>query len=417
MSVENNLTSKNIELARNHPEFQKRHEREQTLVAPTPELFDAFRASALPYEQRYISHPDEEFSLRVRAVYTPEGTTYTATLKTNGEMDNSMLDRLEIPAPITRETYEYYAQSPDFPVVRFLRAEPLPGLSVDFIEGLDLPQVEYEAVGDAPEHSFVSLIKSGLIDRSDDPSVRKEIIAHQLHGKETLKPTGETLETFARRVAGEMVAHYVLGNDQVVTGISGLSGSGKSSAVAEIQDIITNTYGEAMRPLVVSTDDYHRGFDWFARKYEAQPINWDDPAGYDLESLAGDLQKLKNGEPITRRHFDFDLQETVYDGEALPSPFVIVEGLFAGNEALDDSRQLHFEMPVGIATAIGRDVRRLILENRANDSIATPEDRLRYVLEVALPTYLDQKKPKHSSFSASSRPLAERAFMLSMLPE
>ncbi len=108
-------------------------------------------------------------------------------------------------------------------------------------------------------------------------------------------------------------------------------------------------------------------------------------------------------------------ERVVVDGEINPSPFVIVEGLYAGSPDLREVRNLHYEMPTSIATSIGRDIRRLLIENRANGSIGTPEDRLKYVMEIALPTYLKQKRPRANSFSMHSRPLAERAFMLDQL--
>jgi len=413
--VEKNVTQKNIEQARNHPEFMKRREREQTLVASTPDLLEVFRPSAIPYESVYISHPNEEFSLRVRAVYGPDGVNYSATLKDEGEMVGDALDRLEIPTEISEEAYNYYANAPQFPSVKFLRAEPLPDLAIDFIEEIELPQVEYESAAGDPEPAFVTLLKKGLVDMSDDKSVRKEIIAHRLHGNEVLAPSGENLEDFAKRVFDNMVATYTMGHKQVVVGLSGMSGSGKSTAVRALQERFSETFGKEFEPIVLSSDDYHRGKKWLESTYGAPWTNWDDPKVYDTAELAEDIARLADGQPILRKHFDFATEEVVYDEEIQPSPFVIVEGLYAGSPDLKAVRQLHYEVPTGIATSIGRDVRRLVLENRANGSIATPEARLRYCLEIALPTYLAQERPTRNSFSGHGRPLAERAFMLEKL--
>lgn len=415
--VEKEITRNNVEQARNNPEFQKRREREQTLVAPTPELLDAFRASSVPYESAYLSHPDEEFSLRVRATYGPDGPCYSAALKDVGEMVGDALDRLEVSTEISEETYKRYAEDPQFPTVKFLRAEPLPGLAIDFIEGVGLPQVEYESsVGDE-EPAFVSLLKTGLIDMSHEKSVRKEIIAHQSHGNEKLTPSSETLEAFARRVFKDMVATYTMGYKQVVVGLSGMSGSGKSTAVRALKEQFSETFGDEFTPIVLSSDDYHRGKKWLEETYGAPWTNWDDPRVYNTAELAEDIAKLADNQPILRKHFDFSTEEVVYDEEITPQPFVIVEGLFAGSKDLQAVRQLHYEVPTGIATSVGRDIRRLVLENRANGSIATPEARLRYQLETALPTYLDQERPRRNSFAAYCRPLAERAFLLDRLTD
>ena len=413
--VGNEITRENIEQARNHAEFQRRQEREETLVATTPDFLDAFRPMATPYASTYLSHPDEEFSLRVQAEYTPEGVNYTATLKDKGVMSGDALERLEIPTEISAETYKYYSANPIFPEVKFLRAKPLKGLVVDFIEGKEMPQVEYESLATDEEPAFVGLLKSGLVNMSSDPSVRKEVIAHELHGTETLLPPEQTLENFAHRIFNDMVASYVAGYKQVVVGLSGMSGSGKSTAVRALEERFSETFGDEFKPIILSSDDYHRGKKWLEETYGAPWTNWDDPKVYNTAELAEDIARLGNDESILRKHFDFATEEVVYDEEIAPSPFVIIEGLFAGSPDLKDVRHLHYDVPTGIATSVGRDVRRLVLENRANGSIATPEARLRYQLEVALPTYLEQQRPGRNSFGAYYAPLAQRAFMLKKL--
>jgi uridine kinase len=413
--VEHELTRKNVESARNHPELLEYREREQTLVPTTPDFLDAFRSMTVPCESTYLSHPDEEFSLRVKVEYTPEGPVYSGTLKNEGEMVDGALDRFELETEISQEIYEYYLANPIFPDVKFLRARPLKNLAVDFIEGVEMPQVEHESLPGDEEVPFISLLKSGLVDMSDSPSVRKEVIAHRLHGSETLKPSGETLELFTDRVFKDMVATYTMGHNQVVVGLSGMSGSGKSTAVRALQEKFSETYGGEFTPVVLSTDDYHRGKKWLEETYGAPWTLWDDPRVYNTAELAEDIARLAGGESILRKHFDFLTEEVVYDEEIRPQPFIIVEGLYAGSPDLKDVRQLHYNVPTGIATSVGRDVRRLVLENRANGSIATPKARLRYQLEVAIPTYLEQSRPRGNSFAAHSRPLVERAFMLQML--
>jgi uridine kinase len=402
---------------REHPEFVRRREREQTHVAKSPDLLDVFRPQANPFHSVYLSHPDDEESLRVRAEYGPDGVRYTAALKYEGEMFDQALERPEIPVPdLSEAAFRFYESHGDFPDVKYLRAEPLAGLAIDFIDGRELPQVEYESERGQEEPSFVSVLKGGLDDHSDSPEVRKEFIAHQNFGRETLKPSGESNEAFVNRVMNRMVATYALGGKQVITGISGMSGSGKSTIVKQLAEKIAETFGEEYRPLIVSTDDYHRGKKWLEATYGAPWTNWDDPRVYDTAALADDLKLLADGQPIIRKHFDFASEEVVEDGIASPSPFVIVEGLYAGSPDLKDVRNLHFEVPTSLATSVARDIRRLVLENRANGSIGTLEDRLKYVLEVALPTYLSQERPVDNPMVAyPGAPMAQRAFMLKLL--
>jgi len=414
-SVEKEITQNNVELARKNPELQKLREREQTLTAPTPDLLDAFRPLATPIEGAYLSHPSEEFSLRVRAEYTNEGIVYSAALKDEGEMSGDALDRMEVPTEISKDAYEFYRAQPQFPDINFLRTKPLKGLAIDFIEGVEMPQVEYESELSDEEPAFVQLLKTGLVDMSSDPSVRKEVIAHRLHGSETLKPSGETIDAFAERMFKDMVATYTMGHKQVVVGVSGMSGSGKSTAVRILQEKFSETFGEEFTPVVLSSDDYHRGKKWLEDTYGAPWTNWDDPRVYNTAELASDIKRLADGDPIFHKHFDFATEEVMYDDIVAPSPFVIVEGLYAGSSDLKSIRTLHYEVPTSIATSIGRDVRRLVLEDRENGSIGGPGERLRYQLEVALPSYLEQEKPSRNSFAAYCRPLAERAFMLEKL--
>lgn len=416
LSLENELTRKNVELTRNHSEFQKRHELEKTYILLKTDFVEKYRQSAVPCESVYLSHPDEEFSLRVQAKYLPEGTVYTTTVKDRGEMNQGMLDRLELEAEISEETFNYYKNDGQFPSVKFLRSEAWPGLAIDFIEGTPYVQVEYEHDPTDPKVApLFRLIENDLVDMSDDPSVRKEHIAHRLYGKETLRPPEQSLDTFADRIFRDMVAQYVMGRKQVVVGIGGMSGSGKSSVVRKVQDMLTSSFGEEFQPITLSTDDYHRGKKWLEEHVASPWINWEKSIVYDTAALRNDLERLAANKSILRRHFDFDAEEIVWDEVVESAPFVVVEGLYAGSEDLDSVRHLFYEVPTNIATCVGRDGRRLILEDRANGAFSTPEERIAYDVTYGIPTYLEAKRELRNTYSASSRPLAERAFMLGAL--
>lgn len=238
---------------------------------------------------------------------------------------------------------------------------------------------------------------------------------YQARAHELLKQRSETFDRFTDKVAEDMAATYAMGPSVVVAGISGMSGSGKTTAAQMVADKLVGLFGEAYRPLVLSSDDYHKGRLWLEETYGAPWTNWDDPRVYDTAALGFDLELLRAGEPVMRRHFDFNVEETVEDGVEQSRPFVIVEGIFSGSPDLSAVRNLHYEVPTSPATSVGRDIRRLVLDNRANGSIGSPEARLRYQLETALPTYHEQQRPRKNVFPASARPLGERAFMLERL--
>lgn len=413
-SVEKMLTSKNIDLSLANPEFQRRQEIEQKFIASYPEQFAEYKEIATPIEQVYLSHPKDEFSLRVRAAYTESGPSYTATLKSDGEILNGQLHRLEVETEISADTFQQYSDNPNYPSVKKLRAEPAPGFTIDFIEGLETPLVEIE---NHPNGSteFSRTITESLKDVTEDIQYYNETLAHSKNGEREY--SHESIDNFAQRVVGDMIAQYSLGYERVTVGISGMSGSGKSSAVREIARALTEVMGDEFSPTVLSTDDYHRGKQWLEETYGAPWTNWDDPRVYNTAELAKDLRRRNNGEAIIKKHFDFDLEETVEDGIVEPGVFTIVEGVFAGSPDLQTVRQLHYEVPTSPAMSIGRDVRRLVLEGRANGSIGSPEDRLRYQLEVALPTYQEQQRPLRNVFAAQARPLAERAILLTRWSE
>lgn len=415
--VEKEINQRNFELSNNNPEFATRRERESKLVGMSPDVFDRYKHLGVPIEQTYISSPAEEFSLRVRCQYTPEGNIYTATLKDMGEVKNGARERLEIDTPISPEAYSFYAQNENYPTLKKLRTTLAEGVTIDYVEGYDLPIIEIETNDPVLRAGAMVLFGANEVeDRTGDTSLDSESLAHALAG-DTLANNPESLDNFSSRVAKEMVAQYVMGRKQVVVGLMGMSGSGKTTVTNAIKESITQNFGDEFAPIVVSTDDYHRGKNWLEATYGAPWTEWDDPRVYDTEALALDIAALESDLPIRKRHFDFETEEAVFDEALQPSPFVIVEGLYAGSADLKRVRHLHFALPTGIATSIGRDVRRLVIDNRANRAFPTPESRLRYQMESALPQFLKQEKPEAYHFSASVRPLANRAFMLGRLEE
>ncbi len=418
--VESKLTAENVERARNNPELEKLNETEHKLTPSNPDLLASlFKADAQAIEQLYLSTPDDEFSLRVRAQQTPEGIIYTSTQKTRGEIVGDALQRGEVETEISKEAFDYY-KGRNLPGVRKLRAEVMEGVHVDFYEDEDEPVVVEVEHKDPEIRAYLlkvmqDMVGGSLIDRSDDPSLTNEAIAFKHYER---KNTPESLDVFSERVLAEMVAHYVTGKQQVVVGLTGMSGSGKTTVTKAVQERIVELYGEAMRPIVISTDDYHFGKKKLEEVYGAPYTAWDAPETYNTAELAFDLERLAEGLPLVKRHFSFQTEEPEFEEEAFaPSPFVLIEGLYAGSKDLKEVRDIHFELPTGIATSVGRDVRRLVIDGRANRTFPTPQSRLRHQIEVALPTYLEQQKPERRGFSASVRPMGERAYMLALLSE
>jgi len=420
IELENNITKKNIEQARNAIEFEQRAEIEHKLVPESSDkLTQLFKAEARPIEQLYLSTPTDEFSLRLRCEYTEDGPLYTATLKDRGELSNGALKRTEITTPITEVAYRHY-QERGTPSLRKLRAEPFEGVTVDFHDDSLTPIIVEVEHADVEQRAILkeaieTLSETTLTDYSGSPLVESESLAYQQDKQEYSPRTPESLESFAHRVLSEMVAQHVSGRHQVVVGLTGMSGSGKTTVTKAISEHLVELYGEAYAPIILSTDDYHFGKNALEQRYGAPYTEWDDAKTYNTAELAEDLRRTAEGIPLMRRSFDFETEEPVLGEVVAPSPFIILEGLYASSKDLDSVRSLHFELPTSIATSIGRDVRRLVIESRANRVFPTPESRLRYQIETALPLYTSLERPPRNAFSASARPMAERAFMLHQL--
>lgn len=393
-NIESETTKRNFEHFKNTPEWEIRQEKERKLVPLDPHSLDRFKPFAYPLEQLYLSHPNDEFSLRLRAYCLQTGTEYTATLKDRGKPGKSGLHRLEVETEINKSAYEYFERLSIYPRLKKLRAEISNGVIVDFMDQFDAPLVEID------EGSDTSLLSGvALEDHSHNPLFLNESIAHRSQLVETLKPSDETIDQFAERIALQFETYYMAGISKVAIGISGMSGSGKSTAAQAIQQVLNERYGDEFTPVVVSTDDYHHGKNWLEKTYGAPWLNWDDPRVYNTKQMSEDLQAYLAGEPLLKRHFDFIKEEVVIDEVIPPRPFVLIEGLYADSADFEKLRWAHFEVPASPAVSIGRDVRRLVVENRANGVFGSPEERLRYQIETAYPTYLETRQnPRNRVF-------------------
>jgi uridine kinase len=111
-----------------------------------------------------------------------------------------------------------------------------------------------------------------------------------------------------------------------IIGIAGGSGSGKSSVTYSLVDEDPEQYE------MLNFDDYH--------KWRTEPnlptlhgmINWDHPDIINWQDLIDDLERLKQGEPITvqtwshRSNVDYDTTRERIPRTVYPHPVLIVEG-------------------------------------------------------------------------------------------
>jgi uridine kinase len=214
-------------------------------------------------------------------------------------------------------------------------------------------------------------------------------------------------ELQAENIAEEILAYRRAGMKQLVVGISGRSGSGKSTVAKQVAGLLRNSARGRSASTILTTDNYHRGRNYLREKLRGPVTNWDEADVYDTKALAFDVWNLQHGEPIEHRKFSFRTQEPYVDGMIHSEDVIIIEGIHAGSPDLDKVRQLHFNLRTPLATSIGRDLERIRKTTRANDSIGSPEKRLRYQLEYAEPTFqtIESSVPKRNRWSASMRPI------------
>ncbi|NCU37633.1 hypothetical protein EOL96_01025 [Candidatus Saccharibacteria bacterium] len=367
-------------------EFEQKlsYEIEQKFLPIFPEGLEIYRSSGWPVEQFYLSHPSEDFSLRMREELKNGELTYEATLKDTGTVTGAGIARMEVTTPITPELYQLY-RSPDTPILRKVRAEPLPGITVDYYEDGSV-QVESESPANWLE--FIRLHGDTFVeitgDRNSDNEWKAHLSFRRTHsGNETLKPSAE------------LSPHSIV-NDILVASrpdvptkvhVAGRSGSGKSTIVREIKRELE---GLGIDSIVLSTDDYHRGNTWLTQYNDGEPwTKWDDAIVYDTAAMANDLAELHAGRPIWQRTIDFSVCEPKIAGVLQPTPVIIIEGIYAKSTDISSAERLGYEMTTPLATCVGR---LLLRDLRERPQFADPAASLDYILREAEPSYRNQSK-------------------------
>lgn len=121
-----------------------------------------------------------------------------------------------------------------------------------------------------------------------------------------------------------------------LVGIAGGSGSGKTTLMRALRDRLPSG-----TVCLVSQDDYYHPIERQAKDVNGR-VNFDLPAGIDLDLLAEDLRSLVQGEPIYRKEYTFNQPDLEPNWmEVRPAPVILVEGLFVlHHEAVRDQFDL-----------------------------------------------------------------------------
>jgi uridine kinase len=112
-----------------------------------------------------------------------------------------------------------------------------------------------------------------------------------------------------------------------IIGISGGSGSGKTSFIKDLKSSF-----DSSEVCFLCQDDYYRPRD-MQKEDENGIKNFDLPESMDLDEFYFDLVKLSNGLPVERDEYTFN-NENKNPGKILinPAPIIVVEGLFVFHE-------------------------------------------------------------------------------------
>ena len=375
-----------VETMKSSREFEQKlpNETERKLLPIFPEQLSPLRAESYPIEQFYLSHINEPFSLRIRETFKNGELRYKAALKNTGVITPGGLSRFELPVEVPANLYRYYFDDHTTPVLRKLRADPEPGISVDFYED-DSVQVEVEDAESWP--AFTARYGDNFVDVTGDRIGSNEWRAHlrfrRLHeGKEAFTPTEELS---SQTIIEDILARRLRQPGPITVHVGGRSGSGKSTIVHEVRARLQEIH---LTSEVVSTDDYHRGTSWLRTYNGGQDwTHWDAPIVYDTATMAQDLSILRQGGQIVTREMDWTVAEPRAAGFITMPDVLLIEGIYANSPEISDPEDLIYEMTTPLATCIGR---RLLRDLRERPEFADPEKSLLYMLTEAEPAYRAQ---------------------------
>ena len=131
-----------------------------------------------------------------------------------------------------------------------------------------------------------------------------------------------------------------LDKDVIIIGIAGCSGSGKSYLARNLD------YG------ILSIDDYYKGHKYIRNN------NFDEPYAIDFELLKRHLNLIKEGKTILKPIYDFKTMSRIGYKGFKNDKVLIIEGLFALNEALKDEIDIKVFVDCDLEKALERRINR-----------------------------------------------------------
>jgi uridine kinase len=184
-----------------------------------------------------------------------------------------------------------------------------------------------------------------------------------------------------------------VGNQALLIGIVGGSGSGKTSIA---QELVRRLQGDAVDALLLDMDAYYAPLDIVKARFGERPVNWDHPHAFDLELMASHLAALHQGQPIRKPIYDFNVSDRVgWEEEMQPGRVMVLEGLL-----LFALQELREQMDVKIFVDTDADVR--ILRRIQRDTAERGRS-----IESVTEQYLNSVRPMHLEFVEPSKRWAD----------
>ncbi|MDD4074795.1 MAG: uridine kinase [Eubacteriales bacterium] len=158
----------------------------------------------------------------------------------------------------------------------------------------------------------------------------------------------------------------------IIVGICGASGSGKSTLAKAIRDNL------ACNAIIIGQDCYYRDHSELPFE-ERVHINYDEPEVFDYDEMLLDVQRLAEGQPITKKGYDYANHMRADTSELIEPPDVL---LLEGIHIFHDKRlcemmslkvYMHVDKDICLLRRIKRDIRARgrSIENIAEQYLAT----------------------------------------------
>ena len=144
--------------------------------------------------------------------------------------------------------------------------------------------------------------------------------------------------------------------DRLIIGICGGSGSGKTTIVEELMHLM-----KEHKPALLSLDNYYREIEEQVKDEHGQ-VNFDLPSAIDSERFCADLKRLKKGESLHIKKYQFNIRNKEEYIDIPSSNIILTEGIFLFNipealELIDVKIYVELDPDIQLERRIKRDVR------------------------------------------------------------